>query len=229
MHEKSCRLLRLVFASVKEVRIETHGLDKAPSPAGRLPLRFILRIIMNRFAILRGIAPPPLPQFKEGIAEEIFKTVSNFTSVENQPDREGLSPQQNEPVRVHARMNPGLFNPVVERQVNHMGVPMSGRAHAMSQHVAVEQQRETERAIANMSDRAPFLTVRMPSGDEHQVRRDQIHIHPHPNGGFSNYELHLNLPDNLASRIFDELHPPYNDELQRAAEISRRYRAVRGL
>lgn len=45
---------------------------------------------MNRFAILKDIPPPPLSPFKDDIAKEIYETISNFTSVSNQPDRNGL-------------------------------------------------------------------------------------------------------------------------------------------
>lgn len=189
---------------------------------------------MNRFAILKGIAPPP---FKDDIAKEISETVAKHRDETPLPQRlTGEEQQRNitatmEHLARISSLMAGRFDPVAERQVNHMVDPVPGggslqysvtqrvtmpaRAHAMSQHAAVED---------------VFLTVRMPSGDEYRVGRDEVHIHQQrtPTGRASNYELHLNLPDNLASRILDELHHPdlrqsaRNYELQRRrAEISR--------
>ena len=238
---------------------------------------------MNRFAILRGIASPPFKddiakeiseantKFQE-VGTALLETLSEAQQrAPGEPVRviSGKShyrppatyvgpPNMAEDVERVARfmtLNPltGRFDPVAERQVNHMGDPMSGRAHAMSQHGTqvdyrtVEQavNRERETAIdhmgrslqypathtGRMSARARnqdpedvFLTVRMPSGEEYRVGRDQIHIHHQ--SGRSNYGLHLNLPDDLARRIIDELHHPrqsavnYEQQRGRAERVS---------
>lgn len=121
----------------------------------------------------------PPPPFKDDIAKEISEANSKYGTP--------LSLQLLEQQRA-------LNSEVAERQV------MASRA--------------LRAAAMNPNPEELFLTVRMPSGEEYAVRRDQIHIHqprtlfmPLP-GQTPNYELHLNLPDNLASRIYDELHHP---------------------
>ena len=71
------------------------------------------------------------------------------------------------------------------------------------------------RAQLEREARNAFLEVTSPSGRHYQIQRDQIHIHQqggsHPELN-PQYELHLNLPDNLAVEIWNELNlntPPY--------------------
>ena len=168
---------------------------------------------MNRFAILKGITPSP---FKDDIAKEIFEQRTLNTVLDLYEAR----PAERPPILTERQIN--------ERQINHMGASFR---YPVTQRVRMSA---VAAAMNPNSVEDIFLIVRMPSGAEYSVRRDQIHLHQPrtPTGQSSNYELHLNLPDNLASRIIDELHLPeirrsaLNYELQRLQSEREQQRAI---
>lgn len=123
----------------------------------------------------------------------------------------------------------GRFDPAAERQINDMGrslrypvthrVTIPARDQAMAQSTSLEE---------------VYLTVTTPTGRHYRIGRDQIHIHQR--GGSRpvrnpEYELHLNLPNNLAIDIWDDLgserrDPTWMDHVRQQHERRRRIESL---
>jgi len=130
---------------------------------------------MNRFAILKGLPSPP-PEFKPP-ADTIAQDMLESASIPPSVVQRSLERGRQTDTTIRVQLS-DLPEPIRSQMV---------------------------RPPRNLED--TFLSLTTPTGRHFRIGRDQIHIHHRRgNSGYNDeYELHLNLPNNLAFEILNDL------------------------